>query len=87
MRALLQVKHILISDCITAMHFCLECDRRYHKAAFQIGMALAAQGKELEAVKQLQGLFSSPRHKFCINIWEIQGGPDVKVIFTACSWE
>ena len=75
---MLQVKHILISDCIAAMQFCLECDKGYHKAAFQIAKALVAQGRKEEAVQQLQGLFSKPRHVFCINIWKIIGGPEVK---------
>ena len=60
------------------MQFCLECDKGYHKAAFQIAKALVAQGRKKEAVQQLQGLFSKPRHVFCINIWEIIGGPEVK---------
>ena len=61
------------------MQFCLDTDKRYHKAAFQIGRARAAQHRTEEAVEELQDLFSSARLKFCINIWEIQGGPEAKV--------
>ena len=61
------------------MQFCLDTDKRYHKAAFQIGRAWAAQGSTEEAVEELQDLFSNARLKFCINIWEIQGGPEAKV--------
>ena len=68
-----------MDDCIAAMRFCLECDKQYHKASFQIGRALAAQGRNEEAVKQLQSLFSA-RNRFCINIWEIQGGSQAKVM-------
>ena len=73
-----------MADCIAAMRFCLECDKQYHKAAFQIGRALAAQGHHEEAVLQLQGLFYA-RHRFCINMWEIQGGPEAKVLLLACT--
>ena len=66
-------------DCYSAMQFCLDTDKRYHKAAFQIGRARAAQGRTDEAVEELQDLFSNARLKFCINIWEIQGGPEAKV--------
>ena len=62
------------------MQFCLDTDKRYHKAAFQIGRAQAAQGRTEEAVEELQDLFSNARLKFCINIWEIQGGPEAKVV-------
>ena len=75
----LEVREILIADCMAAMQFCLECDKGYHKAAFQIARALAAQGRKEDAVQQLQGLFSG-RSKFCISIWEIRGGPEVKVL-------
>lgn len=78
----LQVKHILMRDCIAAMRFCLECDKQFHKASFQIGRALAAQGRKEEAVQQLRGLFSA-RNRFGINIWEIQGGPQAKVLLLA----
>ena len=79
MRDALQVRQILILDCCSAMQFCLDMDKRYHKAAFQIGRAWAAQGRIEEAVEELQDLFSNARLKFCINIWEIQGGPEAKV--------
>lgn len=75
----LQVREILIADCMAAMRFCLECDKGYHKAAFQIARALAAQGRKEDAVQQLQGLFSG-RSKFCISIWEIRGGSEAKVL-------
>ena len=78
-RDALQVQHILILDCYSAMQFCLDTDKRYHKAAFQIGRARAAQGRTEEAMEELQDLFSNARLKFCINIWEIQGGPEAKV--------
>ena len=78
-----QVKHILLGDCIAAMRFCLECDKQYHKASFQIGRALTAQGWSEEAVQQLQGLFSA-RNRFSINIWEIQGGSQAKVLLLPC---
>ena len=68
-----------MDDCVAAMRFCLECDKQYHKASFQIGRALAAQGRNEEAVQQLQSLFSA-RNRFCINIWEIQGGSQAKVL-------
>ena len=78
-RNALQVRHILMLDCDSAMRFCLDMDKRYHKAAFQIGRARAAQGRTEEAMRELQDLFSNARLKFCINIWEIQGGPEAKV--------
>ena len=77
-----QVKDVLVHDCMCAMEFCLDSDKEYHKALYQIARTLAAQGKPDEAKGRLEQLFSRPRHKFNFFMEFIQENHQVTITQT-----
>lgn len=62
---------LLVADCETALRWCLEKDKGFHKAHHALARSLQARGSFREAAEELRHLFTTPKRNFCISMWEI----------------